>query len=170
MIGVCSSDSSSDTTVAASDSVASTELELEGMWARTSPMATTMGAAYLSITSPVDDALLGVKADSSIAEMAQIHEMVPVDGADMSSDSTMAGGMGTDTTMAATEMKMQEVEKIALPAGTKVELKPGGYHIMLMQLVKPLETGATISLTLVFENAGEKTVDFPVMDDAPSGM
>ena len=164
----CSSDSTSDTTVAAGDStMVGGEIELEDMWARTSPMATTMGAAYLSVTSPVDDALLDVKVDPSVAGMAQIHETVMVDGS-MSSDSTMAGHMGSDTTMAGGEMKMQEVDKVDLPAGTKVELKPGGYHIMLMELVKPLETGTTITLTLVFENAGEKTVEFPVMEDAPS--
>ena len=62
---------------------------------------------------------------------------------------------------------MQEVDEIALNAGEKVELKPGGYHIMLMKLAKPLESGSTITITLVFANAGEKMVDVPVREDAP---
>jgi len=147
---------------------------LEGMWARTSPMEATMGAAYLSITSPVDDALVDVKVDASIAAMAQIHEMVMAD----STGTTMAmGGMGSETTMAmggsATtmagmgEMVMQQVDKIDLPAGQTVELKPGSYHIMLMELAAPLEVGTTIQITLVFEKAGEITLDFPVLDEAP---
>ena len=161
----CSSDSSSDTTVASSESTPATgEVTIEKAWARTSPMATTMGAAYLTITSPVDDALVGVMVDATVAKMAQIHETVPADGSSMSSDSTM---MGSDDTMASGEMKMQEVEKIDLPAGTAVEMKPGGYHIMLMELAKPLETGTTISITLKFENQGEKVVEFPVQEDAP---
>lgn len=165
----CGGSSSSDTTVAADDSAPATgEITVEGAWARTSPSATTMGAAYVSLTSSADDALLGVMVDASVAGMAQIHEMVPADGSSMSSDSTMAGGMGSDTTMAGGEMKMQEVDKIDLPAGMKVALKPGGYHIMLMELVQPLETGTTITLTLKFQNAGEKAVEFPVMEDAPT--
>lgn len=155
----CGGSSSSDTTVAADTTVAG-ELVLDGAWARTSAAGATMGAAYLTITSPVDDALTGVKADASIAAMAQIHEVV------MASDTTMAGSMSSDSTMAP-EMKMQEVDEIALPAGEAVQLKPGGYHIMLMQLAKPLATGTTIDLTLVFKNQGEKTVTFTVQEDAP---
>lgn len=160
----CSNDSSTDTTVAAKESVPA-GITVTNAWARTSAAGAMMGAAYLTLTSGADDALVGVSVDASVAGMAQIHEVVAADGSSMSSDSTM---MGSDTTMAG-EMKMQEVDRIDLPAGTKVELKPGGYHIMLMQLAGPLQSGATISLTLKFENAGEKTVDFPVMDDAPSG-
>jgi copper(I)-binding protein len=85
----------------------------------------------------------------------------------MGSDTTMA--MGSDTTMAMGEgeMGMRPVEFIELPAGEAVELKPGGYHIMFIDLVKPLEVGTSIALTLVFENAGEITIDVPVLDEAP---
>lgn len=163
----CGDGSSSDSTVAAADStVTDSGITFDGMWARTSAAGAMMGAAYLTITSPVDDALLGAAVDASVAQMAQIHEVVPVDGSSMSPGST---GMSTDSSMAGGEMKMQEVDRVDLPAGTSVMLKPGGYHIMLMQLAKPLVAGEKISVTLTFENAGEKTVEFPVMDDAPSG-
>ena len=59
---------------------------------------------------------------------------------------------GTTTTMAmggSGEMTMQEVAAIRLPAGRAVDLKSGGYHVMLMGLAAPLETGATIRLTLI---------------------
>ena len=159
----CGGGSSSDTTMAASEStVAAGEISFEGMWARTSPMATTMGAAYVTITSSVDDALIGVTVDPSVAAMAQIHETVT------SSDTSMSSGMGSGSTMAPA-MTMQEVDRIDLPAGTGVGLKPGGYHIMLMDLAKPLETGAKVVITLTFEKAGEKSVEFPVMEDAPAG-
>lgn len=159
----CGGGSTSDTTVAGMGSTVATEgISFEGMWARTSPMATTMGAAYVTITSAAGDELVGVTVDPGVAAMAQIHETVAATAPSMSS------GMGSATTMAPA-MTMQQVDKLDLPAGTAVEMKPGGYHIMLMNLAEPLETGSTITLTLKFRDAGEKSVEFPVMEDAPSG-
>ena len=66
------------------------------------------------------------------------------------------------------EMVMQEVDEIALPAGEAVELKPGGYHIMLMKLAAPLKTGTSIVVTLTFKSGATETVTVPVMDDAPA--
>lgn len=172
------SDSGSQTTEAVEATVDTTvattvggEISFTGEWARNSPAAATMGAAYLTITSPVDDALVGAKVDATIAATAEIHEMV------MDHDSM--GGMGTGTTMQmgsmggsttmpmGGEMVMQEVDRIDLPAGQAVELKPGGYHIMLIDLVAPLELGGTVQITLVFESAGEITIEFPVLEEAP---
>ncbi len=161
-------------TTAAETVPAETEILIEGAWARNSPMNVDKGAAYMTITSPVDDKLLSASVDASISTTVEIHEMVPVDAA---TETTM--GMGTATTMGmgmghgngqgmgSGEMKMQKVEFIALPAGEAVALKPGGYHIMFIGLVGPLELGTTIQLTLVFENAGEITVDVPVLEEAP---
>jgi periplasmic copper chaperone A len=54
-------------------------------------------------------------------------------------------------------MKMNAVGRIALPANKTVELKPGGYHIMMMELAQPLKEGDTVPLTLTFEDkAGKK--------------
>lgn len=159
-LAACGSSSSSDTTVAATDSVVAGEITTEKMWARTTAVASTMGAAFGTITSSVDDTLLEVKVDPTIAAMAQMHEVVPVE-----TDTTMADE--TSDTMHAPEMTMQEVAEIPLKAGEPLVLKPGSYHIMLMKLVKPLETGTTIDLTLVFANAGEKVVTFTIQDDAP---
>lgn len=156
------------------------EILFEGQWARTSPAAVTMGAAYVTITSPIDDVLLDVSVDASVSAMAQIHEMVMAESTDttmhMGSETTMAMGSettmhmgGSDTTMAMGdgEMVMREVDSIDLPAGVAVELKPGGYHIMLIDLVNPLEVGTTLKITLVFEKAGSITIDVPVLDEAP---
>ena len=154
-------DTSVDTTVDTTiPTTAGDEISFAGEWARNSPAAATMGAAYLTITSPVDDALVGAKVDASIAGTAEIHEMV------MDHDSM--GGMGTETTMPmGGQMVMQEVDRIELPAGQAVELKPGSYHIMLIDLVAPLELGGTVQITLIFENAGEITIEFPVLEEAP---
>jgi copper(I)-binding protein len=89
-----------------------------------------------------------------------------------STDTTMAMGGGssdtTDTTMAGMgQMTMRPIDSLELPAGEAVTLEPGGYHIMLIDLVAPLETGQEIEVTLTFENAGERTITVPVQDDAP---
>ena len=179
----CGSDSSSDSssTTKAKDTTTTEapkteELLIEDAWARQSPMGATMGAAYMNITSPEDDKLLTASVSADIAKDAQIHETVMAgsgDGSDMSSTTTAGGSdemttttkaMGaegeTSTTMGggSDEMMMREVDSIELPAGEMVELKPGGYHIMLIELAKPLEVGQEIEITLEFEKAGTKTV------------
>jgi periplasmic copper chaperone A len=126
------------TTPETTDATAS--VEVTDVWARTSPMNARMGAAYMNLTASDDDALVGVMVDPSVANMAEIHETTEKDG----------------------QMQMQEVGTIDLPAGEQVELKPGGYHVMLMQLAAPLEEGQTFELTLMFENAGEQVVDVAV--------
>lgn len=144
----CGSDaSSSDTTTSEGTSIPSEQkITVTGQWARQSPMATDMGAAYLTINAENDDELVSAMVDPSIAGMTQVHETVMGEG-----DS----------------MKMQEVEKIAIRAGTPTELKPGGYHVMLMNLVKPLEVGTEISVTLTFAVAGDVVITVPVLEEAP---
>ena len=175
-----SGDSSSDTTAATTGSTDTTGitsgvvvdedgLTIANPWARTSPEDTTYGAVYLQVSSADGDALTGASVSSDVAGTVEIHETVVADGG---SDTTMAmGGDGTDTTgttMAGMgQMTMQPVDSIELPAGETVALEPGGYHIMLIDLVAPLETGQEIEVTLTFENAGERTITVPVRDDAP---
>lgn len=171
----CSDDESTEKTTATT--APADQIVFAGQWARTSPSAVTVGAAYVTITSPTDDALTGVAVDAAVAKTAELHEMVMADngsGTTMAmsgSATTMMGGSattmmgGSATTMAA--MTMQPVDRIELPAGQAVELKPGGYHIMLMDLVKPLAVGDTIKITFTFEKAGDITIDVPVLDEAP---
>ena len=158
-----------ETTAAPVDGVA-----VSGQWARTSPMMASMGAAYMTITSSADDRLLGADVDPAVADHAEVHEVVMVESTDttmaagMGSDTTMGMGMGSDTTMGmGGEMTMRQVDHIDLVAGTPLELKPGSYHIMLIDLVAPLEVGTTISVTLHFETSGDVVVDVPVLDEAP---
>lgn len=53
------------------------------------------------------------------------------------------------------QMMMRRVESIELPPGEDVQLKPGGYHVMLFDLKKPLKQGSRIKLTLILEKAGK---------------
>ena len=138
----CSSDTESvDTTLPAE-----TTFAIDGAWARTSPMESTVGAAYMNITASADDALVGASVDMSVAMMTQVHET---------------------TTAADGSMGMQEIASIPMVAGTPLVLESGGFHIMIMELVEPLEVGTSITVTLTFESGATTTVEVPVLNEAP---
>lgn len=140
-------------------------VEIEGAWARTSPMMAEAGAAYFTITSPVDDALVGASVDASVAGVVEMHETRMVE-TDMTA-TTMEGGMGDGMGDGMGEMEMVPVERIELPAGEAIALKPGGLHLMLLDLPEPLELDETFTITLTLENAGEQQVEVTVRDEAP---
>ena len=144
----CGSSTSSTDTVAPDTTVAVTEttFTVDGAWARTSPMESTVGVVYMNITPSADDALVGASVDMAIAGMTQVHET---------------------TTAADGSMGMQEIASIPMTAGTPLALVSGGFHIMLMKLAKPLETGTSIAVTLTFESGATTIIDVPVLTEAP---
>ena len=95
-------------------------------WVRGTVSGQKVTGAFMRITS-VSDATL-VSVSSPAAKFVEIHEMA----------------------MDAGVMKMRAVDKVALPAGKSVELKPGGYHVMLMDITQPLAEGQTVPVTLTF--------------------
>lgn len=113
-------------------------LQISGVSARASDGDTT--AVYLTVkNSGAADTLLTAK--SPAAKETQIHETI-TDGS---------------------TMKMQELKDgAAVPGKGELALKPGGYHIMLMGLISPLEDGDSIKVTLTFKNAGTIEVTAPV--------
>lgn len=137
-------------------------------WARSSPSGVTMGAAYFDITSVDDDSLVAVFVSSDIAARAEIHEVVKAmdmgdDASEMHDDEMHDHDMGDDE-MHDDAMSMQEMDALELPAGTLVQLGPGGYHIMLIDLAEPLVVGETFDLTLDFDQAPDLTVTVEVSD------
>ncbi len=103
-------------------------------WVRGTVASQKVTGAFMSLTSPTDTAL--VSASSPVAGIVEIHEMA------------MDGGV----------MKMRAVAQLPLPAGKAVDLKPGGYHVMLMDLKAPLKEGETVPITLTFAGKdGRKT-------------
>lgn len=112
------------------------ELHIGHPYARATAPGQPSGGGYLSVHNggKVADRLIGVKADISAA--AELHEM------------KMDGNV----------MRMRELSAIELPVGEKVELKPGGLHIMFTGLKAPLKAGDKFPVTLQFEKAGEVTV------------
>jgi len=112
---------------------ASAQVTVTDPWVRGTVTGQKATGAFMQLKSPADAALVAVS--SPVAKIVEIHEM------------KMEGGM----------MKMNAVDKLALPAGKAVDLKPGGYHVMLMDLVKPLKDGDTVPLQLTVEDkAGKK--------------
>lgn len=120
-------------------------------WVRGTVAAQKATGAFMNLTSPADSAL--VSASSPVAGLVEVHEMA------------MDGGV----------MKMRAIPQLALPAGKTVSLKPGGYHVMLMDLKGPLKEGETVPITLTFAGKdGKRTtqeIKVPVRAlTAPAGM
>ena len=146
----------------------------DGAWARTSPTTASAGAVYMDLTSDEADRLVGASVDSSVAAATEVHETVEVGehlGDAEMDEGEMDEGMSDDGDESGMEgmgaMTMQEVEAIELSAGDTVNLEPGGYHIMLLDLVEPLEVGDTFDVTLDFETADDLVVTVEVRDSAP---
>jgi periplasmic copper chaperone A len=110
------------------------ELQISSPWARATPGNAENGAAYVTILSPAADRLVSVL--SPVAKKAELHTM------------SMAGMV----------MQMRPLAGLDIPAGQPVTLKPGGDHVMLLGLNRPLREGQSFPLTLTFENAGAREV------------
>ncbi len=140
------------------------KVTVSGQWARTSPAGAENGAIYMTLRSEDGDTLTGAAVDTSVAAKTEIHETM----ASMPGTSTTGAGGGTGSTMAGSGMmSMKPVAELELPKGTDVALEPGGYHIMLLDLAKPLATGEKLTVTLTFAEAGTMEVEVPVRDSAP---
>ena len=110
-------------------------------WVRNPLTSDQPGAAYLVIqNNGAADKLLSVSSD--IAQTIELHE------------SMESNGM----------MQMSPVPNIPVPANSKVELKPGGFHMMLIGLTHPLKTGDKVQLTLNFEKVGKVPVTAEVKE------
>ena len=118
-------------------------------WARVSPMLDLAGAAYMVIhnNTDADDALIG--ASSPAAEVVELHL-----------SSMDEEGM----------MSMNQVQEIPVPAHGDAVLKAGSFHVMLINLVEPLEEGAEVELSLEFMTAEPQTVMVPVKAGGPMMM
>jgi periplasmic copper chaperone A len=108
---------------------AQAQVKIEDAWVRGTVAQQKASGAFMRLTAPV--AMKLVSASSPVASVVEVHEMA----------------MEKDV------MRMRAVPALELAPGQTTELKPGGYHVMLMDLKQPLQGGDTVSLTLVFEDA-----------------
>jgi copper(I)-binding protein len=117
------------------------DLVISSPWSRATPAGSQVAAGYVVITNKGLSAERLVSFTTDLAGQPEVHEM------------SNEGGV----------MKMRPLSKgLVIPAGGSVKLEPGGYHLMLLQLKKPLTAGQRFKATLVFEKAGPVEVEFEV--------
>lgn len=111
---------------------AQSNVKVEDAWVRGTVAQQKSTGAFMRLTAQKDVRLVSVS--SPVAGVTEVHEMA----------------MDKDV------MRMRAVPALPLPAGKAVELKPGGYHVMLLDLKGAVKAGDTVPLTLVFEDAQAK--------------
>ena len=122
------------------------EMGVTNGWIRATPPNAKMGAAYLTVMNHQDqaDALIG--ASSPLAEVVEIHNVKEENGM----------------------IKMYPVDFLEVPAKGMVMLKPGGYHIMLINLKQAPKLGELHTLILEFRQAPDLIVELPVQQSEPT--
>jgi len=116
------------------------QVEIEQPWARATAPGAKVAGGYMVIRNPsaAPDRMVG--ASSGAAERVEMHVHVN------------EGGV----------MKMREVKGYDVPAGGSFELKPGGAHLMFMDIRRPFKEGERVTVKLRFEKAGEVSAEFHV--------
>ena len=112
---------------------AAANINVSDAWARATTPGQSVGAAYMTLESQSDTTL--VKVESPAADSVEMHSM------------TMNNGI----------MKMRMLDTLALSAGKPARLAPGGFHLMLFDLKKPLKAGDKVELTLHFKDKAGNT-------------
>jgi periplasmic copper chaperone A len=128
-------------TPARAEEVKAGDLVISQAWSRATPGGAKIGGGYLTIENKgsAADRLIGGSAD--IAAKAELHEMGVNNGV----------------------MKMRPLDKgLAIEPGKTVKLAPGGYHLMLLDLKRPLKQGEQVPVTLEFEKAGKVKLSLDV--------
>jgi periplasmic copper chaperone A len=125
-------------------------IKIDHPWSRATPKGASVAGGYMKITNTgtTPDRLIGGSVEA--ATRFEIHEM------------SVEGGV----------MKMRELPKgVEIAPGATVELKPGSYHVMMMNLSKQFVQGEKVKGTLTFEKAGKVDVEFAVeaVGGAPQG-
>jgi hypothetical protein len=103
------------------------QVTVSDAWVRATAPGQKIAGAYFKITSATKAYLVG--ASSQAAQAVEVHEMSITNNV----------------------MKMRPVARLELPAGRAVELKPGGYHLMLIDVAHPLANGDSVPIKLSVE-------------------
>lgn len=113
------------------------ELIIDEAWIKAMPPSAEYSAAFLTITNTSEEDVTLVEVKSDLADTVEIHLMKTVNGS----------------------MTMRPIKELVIPKGETVALEPGGTHIMLIDLIEPLNAGETADLILVFADGMERTVN-----------
>ena len=123
-------------------SQAQAQVTVKDAWVRATVAQQKATGAFMQLQSSQDAKL--ISAQSPVAGVVEVHEMA------------MDGGV----------MKMRAVPSLALPTGKAVDLKPGGYHVMLMDLKGQVKDGDTVPVTLVVEGKDGKRQNIEIKASA----
>jgi copper(I)-binding protein len=118
---------------------AAAQVKVDDAWVRATVEQQRATGAFMKLTGAQDLRL--IEARSPVAGLAEVHEMKLEDNV----------------------MKMRPISGFALPAGQAVELKPGGRHLMLMDLKQQVTEGTSVPITMVFEDANGKRTSVEIM-------
>ncbi len=120
-------------------------VEITDSWVRANAPGQSVGAAYMTLNSPQDSTLVYIETPA--AGSVEIHSM----------------------TMEKNVMKMRMLEELPLKANMAEKLTPGGFHLMLFDLAKPLKTGENVEFRLCFKdkagNITDQLVSLPVKEE-----
>lgn len=116
------------------------DISVSNPYAREVPPGAPASASFMTLKNSSGQAIKLVQADSKVAKAVELH--------------THTNDKGV--------MRMRQVASFEIPANGQAHLKPGGDHIMLINLHKPLKAGQTVSVQLQFEDGSKKQVDMPV--------
>jgi len=122
-------------------------ITIEEPWSRATPPGATLAAGYMTVRNAAEDRDRLVGASSPLARKVETHV-------------TLKDG---------NIMRMREVPGYEVPGRGRVELKPGGAHLMLVDIKRPFKAGEKIPVTLRFERAGEVKAELQVRATGTSG-
>lgn len=115
-------------------------IEVKDTYVRATPPGLQNSAAFMTVENNTDKDIAIVSATSKVSKVVELHTHSMKDGV----------------------MKMYQVPKIDIAANSKTELRPGGFHVMLIGLHKPLKVDEKVTLTLEFSNGETKTITAPI--------
>ena len=118
------------------------DIEVRHPWSRASPPGAKVGVAYMEIRNRAGQADKLLAASTPIARAVEMH-VTQRDGE---------------------VMKMRQVQAFEIPARERYELRPGGSHLMLIDLERPLKKGERLAMRLRFERAGELEIELEVQE------
>jgi len=122
------------------DNVEKSAIQVSDPYARAVPPNTPASAVFLTLTNKSDVEQKLVSASSDVANVVELHTHVKKDGM----------------------MQMRKIDAISIPANGSTTLKPGGLHIMLIELKQALAVDSMIPVTLTFEDGSEQALNVPV--------
>ena len=118
------------------------DIEVREAWSRATPPGAKLGVAYMEIRNRGPQAERLIAASTPLARSVEMH-VTQRDGE---------------------VMKMRQVQGFDIPARERITLRPGGSHLMLVDIAKPLEKGERFRMRLRFERAGEMEIELQVQE------